>query len=69
MVKFLRGVMDDLSVIQAIVNKSKVNQGDMVCISSEDMINIDNLKDKIANDSSEIARLNNIDIILKIVEL
>ncbi|GCW84228.1 hypothetical protein HmCmsJML089_00821 [Escherichia coli] len=69
MVKFLRGVMDDLSVIQAIVNKSKVNQGDMVCISSEDMINIDNLKDKIANDTSEIARLNNNDIILKIGEL
>ncbi|EBB0438992.1 regulator, partial [Salmonella enterica] len=28
MVKFLRDVMGDLSVIQAIVNKSKINQGD-----------------------------------------
>lgn len=69
MVKFLRGVMDDLSVIQAIVNKSKVNQGDMVRISYEDMIAIDKLKAKIANDSSEIASLNNIDIALNIVDL
>ncbi|EBE4971307.1 regulator, partial [Salmonella enterica] len=61
MVKFLRDVMGDLSVIQAIVNKSKINQGDMVCISYEDMITIDKLKAKIANDSSEIASLNNID--------
>ncbi|MGT9611804.1 hypothetical protein ACVWDG_24895, partial [Escherichia coli] len=69
MVKFMRGVMDDLSVIQAIVNKSKVNQGDMVYISHEDMINIDKLKAKIASDSSEIARLNNIDITLNVVDL
>ncbi len=40
--------MDDLSVIQAIVNKSKVNQDDMVYISYEDMISIDKLKAKIA---------------------
>lgn len=41
----------------------------MVCISYEDMITIDKLKAKIANDSSEIASLNNIDITLNIVDL
>ena len=41
----------------------------MVYISHEDMINIDKLKAKIASDSSEIARLNNIDITLNVVDL
>lgn len=69
MVKFLRGIMDDLSHIQAIINKSKVNNGDFVNISNEDMVRIDQLKIKIANDSSKIAKKNNIKVEIKVINL
>ncbi|MGM7738368.1 SMEK domain-containing protein [Yersinia enterocolitica] len=67
MVKFLRGVMDDLSLIQAIINKSKVNHSDFVNINYEDMVSIDKLKIKIANNSSEIAKLNNIKMEINVI--
>lgn len=69
MVKFLRGIMDDLSHIQAIINKSKVNNSDFVNISHEDMVRIDQLKIKIANDSSKIAKKNNIKVEIKVINL
>lgn len=69
MIKFLRDVMDDLSVIQAIVNKSKDKQYESVYISHEDMIRINKLKAKIANNSSAIASLNNINLKIRIVNL
>lgn len=61
--------MDDLSVIQAIVNKSKDEHHDIVYISHEDMTIIDKLKAKIADDSSKIASLNNIKLKLSVVRL
>ncbi len=69
MIKFLRDVMDDLSVIQAIVHKSKDENYDIVYISHEDMTSIDKLKDKIASDSSRIASLNNINLKISVVNL
>lgn len=68
-INFLRDVMDDLSVIQAIVNKSKDEHNDSVYINHEDMISIDKLKAKIAYDSSKIASLNNIKLKLSVVSL
>lgn len=68
-IKFLRDVMDDLSVIQAIVHRSKDEHYDIVYISKEDMKSIDMLKAKIANDSSNIASLNNIDLKISVVSL
>jgi hypothetical protein len=62
MVKFLRDVMDAVSEIQAIVNKSKVGQGDFVAIDYDEMMKIDELKVRISKKSSEIAKLNQIDI-------
>lgn len=68
-INFLRDVMDDLSVIQAIVNKSKDEHHDIVYISHEDMTIIDKLKAKIADNSSKIASLNNIKLKLSVVRL
>lgn len=68
-IKYLRGVMDDLSFIQAIINKSRVNDEDFVYVSYEDMIRIDEVKVKIASDSSEIAKLNNIDLKISVINL
>lgn len=62
MILFLRKVMDDISTIQAIVNKSKTGQGDFVAINYDGMREIDELKRAIAVKSSEIAKLNNINI-------
>ena len=62
MIKFLRDVMDAVSSIQAIVNKSKVGQGDFVAIDYDGMMKIDELKLQISKKSSEIAKLNHIDI-------
>lgn len=69
MVIFLRGVTDDLSHIQAIINKSRVSNDDFVYISHEDMARIDQLKIKIANDSSKIAKLNNIKMEINVINL
>lgn len=68
MVTFLRGVMDDLSHIQAIINKSRVNNGEIVNISYEDMARIDGLKLKIANNSSEIAKANNLKVEINVID-
>ncbi|EEW1570376.1 SMEK domain-containing protein [Enterobacter hormaechei] len=69
MVVFLRGVTDDLSHIQAIINKSRVCNDDFVCISHEDMARIDQLKIKIANDSSKIAKLYHIKMEINVINL
>ncbi|MBD9642042.1 SMEK domain-containing protein [Pantoea sp. PNT02] len=68
MVKFLRSVTDDLSHIQAIINKSRVNDGDFVNVSYEDMIEIDKLKRNVANSSSDIARAHDIGIIINLID-
>lgn len=62
MVLFLRGIMDSISTILAIVNKSKVGQGDFVAIDYDGMREIDKLKTMIANNSSAMAKSNNIKI-------
>lgn len=62
MIKFLRDVMDAVSDIQAIVNRSKFGQGDFVAIDYDGMMKIDELKVEISKKSSEIAKLNQIDI-------
>jgi hypothetical protein len=62
MIKFLRDVMDAVSDIQAIVNKSKVGQGDFVAIDYDGMMKIDELKVEISKKSSKIAKLHQIDI-------
>lgn len=62
MIKFLRDVMDAVSDIQAIVNKSKVGLGDFVAIDYDGMMKIDELKVQISKKSSEIVKLNQIDI-------
>jgi len=62
MIKFLRDVMDAVSDIQVIVNKSKVGQRDFVAIDHDGMMKIDELKVEISKKSSEIAKLNQIDI-------
>lgn len=69
MVKFLRGITDDLFHIQTIMNKSRVNNGDSANISHENMVNIIQLKIKIANNSSEIAKLNNIKMEINVINL
>lgn len=54
--KFLRQVLDDISSILAIVNQSKSTGSDFVCIQFEEREKINQLKRKIATQSSEIAR-------------
>ena len=56
-VSFFRNIMDNISSIVAIVNKSKIGDVDFVAIDHEGMRRIDSLKQKIAIDSSEIAKL------------
>lgn len=68
MVKFLRSVTDDLSHIQAIINKSRVNDGNFVNVSYEDMIEIDKLKRNVANSSSDIARAHDIGITINLID-
>lgn len=62
MIQFFRDVMDAVSDIQAIVNNSKVDQGDFVSINRDGMMKIDKLKVQISKKSSEIAKLNQIRI-------
>ncbi|OBP17057.1 regulator [Rheinheimera sp. SA_1] len=64
MTKFLRLVMDRVSDILVIVNKSKVGQGEAVCIDWDGMNEIDRLKKLIAEDSTDIAKLHGIDIVI-----
>lgn len=56
-VSFLRNIMDDISTIVAIVNKSRIGSGDFFAIDYEGMGSIDRLKQKIALDSSKIAKI------------
>ncbi|WP_017345796.1 SMEK domain-containing protein [Pantoea sp. A4] len=67
MIKFLRGIMDDLSYIQSLIYKSKTSSGDMAYINLEDMNKIDAIKERIARNSSEIAKTNNIKIEIKAI--
>lgn len=62
MIKFLREVMDAVSGIQAIVNSSKVGDGDRVAIDYDGMVKIDELKVRISKSSSAIAKVKQIDI-------
>lgn len=61
-VLFLRGVMDDISSILAIVNKSKIGAGDFVAVNQDGMRKIDGLKMKISKNASTIAKLYAIEI-------
>ncbi|KXG14940.1 hypothetical protein LT17_03732 [Pseudomonas aeruginosa] len=69
MTKFLREVLEDISAIQAIVNKSRIDQTHLVGIGLEGMTAIDKLKKSIADRSSAIAKANNIGIEIKLITL
>lgn len=69
MIKFLRNVMDAISEIQAIVNNSNYSHGDFVAINSDGMMKIDGLKRQIAQISSDIGKLNQIDIEINPIDL
>ncbi|OQS45782.1 regulator [Chromobacterium violaceum] len=63
---FLSSTRNNITKILAIVNKSKSSHSDFVCINQNEMMEIDNIKDVIAEEANAIAKKKNIDISINI---
>jgi hypothetical protein len=61
-IKFMLGIRNNISEILAIINRNKRDRGECICLTSNDMKSIDEVKIKIISDTNEISKKKELDI-------